>query len=304
MLNLLMYRDGLAVMKITEFIFYLEAEKHYSQNTLQSYNRDLQKFKSYILTQGFTDITKITGTTLNSYMLFLEKSGSAPASISRNIASIKTFYNYLFQNRIIDTNPTLALKTPKVEKKLPGILTIEETDRLLSCPDSKTAKGLRDKAMLELLYATGIRVSELISLYLTDVNLKLNYIICHTGSKERVIPFGDKAKKALTAYLKTARDELAKGEATLYLFTNCSGKPMSRQGFWKLIKHYGEAAGIETEITPHILRHSFAAHMVNNGADLHSVQKMLGHSDISSTQLYANMSTKLRDVYAYAHPRS
>lgn len=237
-------------------------------------------------------------------MLFLEKSGSAPASISRNIASIKTFYNYLFQNRIIDTNPTLALKTPKVDKKPPDILTITETDLLLSQPDLKTAKGLRDKAMLELLYATGIRVSELIGLNITDINLKLDYIICRAGSKERIIPFGTKAKKALSEYLKSARSELAKKEDTLYLFTNCSGKAMSRQGFWKLIKHYGDAAGIKTEITPHILRHSFAAHMVENGADLHSVQKMLGHADISSTQLYANMNTRLREVYAYAHPRS
>jgi len=299
-----MYRDGLAVMKITEFIFYLEAEKHYSKNTLQSYNRDLQKFKSFILTQGITDLTRVTGTTLNSYMLFLEKSGSAPASISRNIASIKTFYNYLFQNRIIDSNPALALKTPKVDKKLPDILTITETDLLLSQPDIRTAKGLRDKAMLELLYATGIRVSELISLYITDINLKLDYIICRTGSKERIIPFGTKAKQALSAYLKSARDELVKNDDTPYLFTNCSGKAMSRQGFWKLIKHYGDSAGIKTEITPHILRHSFAVHLVENGADLHSVQQMLGHSDISSTQLYANMSTRLREVYSYAHPRS
>ncbi len=291
-------------MRITEFITYLEAEKHYSKNTLQSYNRDLQKFYSYISMQGITDITKVTGTTLNSYMLFLEKNGSAPASITRNIASIKTFYNYLFQKRIIDENPTLTLKTPKIDKKLPDILTVTETDKLLNQPDLKSPKGLRDKAMLELLYATGIRVSELISLNLNDVNLKLGYIICNTGSKERVVPFGKKAKNSLSAYLKSARNELLKGDNSSYLFTNCSGKAMSRQGFWKLIKHYGELAGIDAEITPHILRHSFAAHMVENGADLHAVQKMLGHSDISSTQLYTNMNARLREVYAQAHPRS
>ncbi len=254
--------------------------------------------------QGITDITKVTGTTLNSYMLFLEKSGSAPASITRNIASIKTFYNYLFQKRIIDENPTLTLKTPKVDKKLPDILTVTETDKLLNQPDLKSAKGLRDKAMLELLYATGIRVSELISLNLNDVNLKLGYIVCNTGSKERIVPFGKNAKHSLSSYLKSSRNELLKGNDSSYLFTNCSGKAMSRQGFWKLIKHYGEMAGIDTEITPHILRHSFAVHMVENGADLHAVQKMLGHSDISSTQLYTNMSTRLREVYAQAHPRS
>lgn len=305
MINLLMYRDGPAVMKITEFIFYLESNKHYSKNTLQSYNRDLQKFKSYISTQGLTDITKATGTTLNSYMLFLEKSGSAPASISRNIAAIKAFYNYLFQNKVIEFNPALEIKTPKVDKKLPGILTVEETDLLLSQPDTNTYKGLRDKAMLELLYATGIRVSELIGLHVADVNLKLDYIICHSGQKERIIPFGNKAKRALTAYLKSARAELIKSDEIPYLFTNCSGKAMSRQGFWKLIRQYGTTAGIHAEITPHILRHSFAAHMVGNGADLHAVQQMLGHSDISSTQqLYANMNARLRDIYSSTHPRS
>jgi len=158
--------------------------------------------------------------------------------------------------------------------------------------------------MLELLYATGIRVSELICLKLNDINIKLGYIICNTGTKERVIPFGSTAKKALTEYLKSSREELLKGQDTSFLFNNCSGKAMSRQGFWKLIKHYGEAAGIETDITPHILRHSFATHLIENGADLHAVQKMLGHSDITSTQLYASMNTKLREVYTLAHPRS
>ena len=291
-------------MRITEFITYLEIEKHYSKNTLQSYNRDLQKFYSYVSMQGVTDITKVTGTTLNSYMLFLEKSGSAPASITRNIASIKTFYNYLFQKRIIDENPAITLKTPKIDKKLPDILTVNETDKLLNQPDLSSAKGLRDKAMLELLYATGIRVSELINLNLTDVNLKLGYIICSTGGKERIVPFGKKAKHSLSEYLKSARNELLKGADSSYLFTNCSGKVMSRQGFWKLIKHYGESADIDTEITPHILRHSFAAHMIENGADLHAVQKMLGHSDISSTQVYTNVNARLRKVYAQTHPRS
>ncbi|MBE5948711.1 MAG: site-specific tyrosine recombinase XerD [Lachnospiraceae bacterium] len=290
-------------MEVQSFITYLEEEKGASKNTILSYKRDLQKLCEYLEKQGITDAVRVTDTTLNSYMLFLEKNGSAPSSISRNIASIKAFFGYLFQSRLINDNPALRLKAPKIEKKFPEILTIQETDTLLEQPDSKTAKGLRDKAMLELLYATGIRVSELIGLKISDVNVKLGYIVCSAGDKERVIPFGTKAKSALTAYLKTARAELLHDNESEFMFTNCSGKEMSRQGFWKLIKYYGEKAGIKSELTPHTLRHSFAAHMVENGADLRAVQEMMGHSDISTTQIYLNMNSRLRDVYVKAHPR-
>ena len=290
-------------MEVQSFITYLEAEKGASKNTILSYKRDLQKLDEYLANQGINDAARVTDTTLNSYMLFLEKNGSAPSSISRNIASIKAFFGYLFQEKKINDNPALKLKAPKIEKKFPEILTIQETDTLLEQPDVKTAKGMRDKAMLELLYATGIRVSELIGLKVTDVNVKLGYIVCNAGDKERVIPFGTKAKSALTVYLKTARDELLHGNESDFMFTNCSGKEMSRQGFWKLIKYYGEKAGIKSELTPHTLRHSFAAHMVENGADLRAVQEMMGHSDISTTQVYLNMNSRLRDVYIKAHPR-
>jgi len=290
-------------MEIQSFIAYLEDEKGASKNTILSYKRDLQKLCEYLDNQGITDAAKVTDTTLNSYMLFLEKNGSAPSSISRNIASIKAFFGYLFQEKKISDNPSTKLKAPKIEKKLPEILTIQETDTLLEQPDLKTVKGLRDKAMLELLYATGIRVSELIGLKVADVNVKLGYIVCNSGDKERVIPFGTKAKVALTEYMKSAREELLHGTESDFMFSNCSGSEMSRQGFWKLIKYYGDKAGIRTELTPHTLRHSFAAHMVENGADLRAVQEMMGHSDISTTQVYLNMNSRLRDVYLKAHPR-
>lgn len=290
-------------MEIKDFITYLEEEKGASRNTVMSYQRDLGKLGVYLEEQGITETSKVTETMLNSYVLLLEGSGSAPASVSRNIASIKAFFNYLFLKRRIEQNPSVNLKAPKVEKKFPEILSMQETDRLLEQPDCSNAKGIRDKAMLELLYATGIRVSELIGLRLSDINMKLGYIVCNAGDKERIVPFGTKARTALLAYLKSARAELSKGNESELLFTNCSGTEMSRQGFWKLIKYYGEKAGIKSELTPHTLRHSFAAHMVENGADLRAVQEMLGHSDISSTQLYVNMNSRLRDVYSKAHPR-
>lgn len=290
-------------MEVQAFITYLEKEKGASNNTILSYKRDLQKLDEYLFKQGIVEAVKVTETTLNSYILFLEKNGSAPSSISRNIASVKAFFGYLFQMKMISDNPTIRLKAPKVEKKFPEILTIQETDTLLEQPDSKTTKGIRDKAMLELLYATGIRVSELIGLKVADVNVKLGYIICNSGDKERIIPFGTKAKSSIVSYMKSAREELLHGNESEYIFINCSGKEMSRQGFWKLIKYYGEKAGIRSELTPHTLRHSFAAHMVENGADLRAVQEMMGHSDISTTQVYLNMNSRLRDVYVKAHPR-
>ena len=196
------------------------------------------------------------------------------------------------------------LKAPKIEKKMPEILTTDEVNRLLDQPKGNTPKDIRDRAMLELLYATGIRVSELIGLKVSDVNLQIGYIICRDARKERVVPFGAPAKRALSDYIRSARDLMLADQTSDVLFTNCSGQPMSRQGFWKLVKYYARKAGITADITPHTLRHSFAAHLVENGADLRSVQEMLGHSDISTTQIYANMSqNKLREVYAKNFPR-
>ena len=290
-------------VEIQKFIQYLHEEKHTSINTEVSYQRDLLKLEGYIREQSVSALTRVNTTNLNSYMLYLEKNGSAPSSISRNIASIKAFYSYLWRNGVIEKDPAENLKAPKLEKKFPDILTVEEVDLLLKQPGGKNAKELRDKAMLELLYATGIRVSELIGLKLSDVNFQLGYIHCVIHEKERIIPYGRQAKEALEAYVMKARMQLLKGAESEMLFVNCSGKPMSRQGFWKLIKLYGSKAGIQKEITPHTLRHSFAAHLVENGAELRAVQEMLGHSDISTTQMYMNMNTRLREVYTKAHPR-
>lgn len=289
---------------IQNFIQYLHEEKQTSANTEVSYARDLKKMHQFLLAQGICSVGEVTATSLNSYILFLEKEGRKPATISRNIASMKAFYHYMEKERRVVSDPSERLKAPKIEKKIPTILTTEEVNRLLEQPGGISPKELRDKAMLELLYATGIRVSELISLKVDNVNLAMEYLICSYMNRERMIPFGSIAKDALGRYLEQGRPRFATEETGDWLFTNCSGQPMSRQGFWKLIKAYGKRAGIEAEITPHMLRHSFAAHMVNNGADLKSVQEMLGHSDISTTQVYAQMEAKrMREVYIKAHPR-
>lgn len=290
--------------EIQKFIVYLKEVKKTSENTVLSYERDLKKFNKYCMEQGVSSVNQITVTGLNSYVLYLKKQGLKPATISRGIASLKAFFHFLQKEGYVNQDVAEDLKAPKVEKKMPSVLTQEETVRLLNQAKGDSPKELRDSAMLELLYATGIRVSELISLKLEDVNLKMEYITCRDGSKERIVPFGTVAKEKLQLYLAEGRPELITDDASDYLFTNCSGHAMSRQGFWKLVKCYGKKAGITTELTPHTLRHSFAMHLVSNGADLHAVQEMLGHSDISTTQVYANMNqNRIREVYAKAHPR-
>ncbi len=290
--------------ELKEFIAYLQDVKKTSENTTMSYKRDLTKLVSYLNKQDVREPEKVTMTHLQSYILFLEKSNFAAATVSRNIASIKAFFHYMTKEGMIMNDVSESLKAPKIEKKMPEILTTEEVNRLLDQPSGTDLKSVRDKAMLELLYATGIRVSELIGLNMSDVNLQVGYIICRDGHKERIVPFGAPAKRALTEYIKNARKLMIREEENEILFTNCSGQPMSRQGFWKLVKFYSKKAGITADITPHTLRHSFAAHLVENGADLRSVQEMLGHSDISTTQIYANMSqNRIREVYAKNFPR-
>lgn len=289
---------------IQNFIQYLHQVKQTSVNTEVSYARDLRKMSQYLATQGVEQVGDITATNLNSYLLFLEKEGLKPSTISRSIASMKAFYHYMVKEHLITKDPSEQLKAPKIEKKMPTVLSTDEITRLLEQPNGSSPKELRDKAMLELLYATGIRVSELISLEIKDINLQMEYIVCSDEHKERIIPFGKVAKDALQRYLVKGRSNLIPEDACEWLFTNCSGQAMSRQGFWKLIKSYGKKAGIMAEITPHTLRHSFAAHLVLNGADLKSVQEMLGHSDISTTQIYSQIRQgKIRDVYLKAHPR-
>ncbi|MDO4462937.1 MAG: site-specific tyrosine recombinase XerD [Bacillota bacterium] len=290
--------------EINAFMIYLHNIKKTSENTEMSYRRDLVKVKNYLEEQGIEDVRKITSTNLNSYILYLEKNKFSAATISRNIASLKAFYHYMCKEGMVAEDVAETLHAPKIEKKMPEILSTDEVVRLLEQPSGDTPKEIRDKAMLELLYATGIRVTELITLKLSDVNLQMGYIVCKDSGKERVIPFGNEAKSALIRYLEGTRASMISDADSEYLFANCSGQPMSRQGFWKLIKYYAKKAGIVADITPHTLRHSFAAHLVENGADLRSVQEMLGHSDISTTQIYVNMNrNRLREVYAKAHPR-
>ena len=290
--------------EINNFISYLHNIKKTSNNTELSYKRDLGKLCQYLVENGISDVNGITTEVLSSYIVYLGENHFAAATISRNVASIKAFFHYLYKEGIVEKDVSDGLKAPKIEKKMPEILTTEEVIWLLEQPKGDTPKEIRDKAMLELLYATGIRVTELITLKVSDVNMQMGFIICRDGSKERVIPFGAAAKRAMIQYLEKARNVMLLDLHSDILFVNCSGQPMSRQGFWKLIKYYAKKAGIVTDITPHTLRHSFAAHLVENGADLRSVQDMLGHSDISTTQVYAAMThNRIREVYAKAHPR-
>lgn len=287
--------------QISGFISYLHNVKKMSLNTEMSYRRDLSKLALFVEDKS---ISSITNEDLNRYIVSLEDVNFKPATISRNVASIKAFFHYLLKEGYISEDVSVALKAPKIEKKAPEILSTEEVVRLLEQPSGDSPKELRDKAMLELLYATGIRVSELISLHDKDVNMTLGYIVCRDSHKERIIPFGGAAKNALIRYMGEARNAMLEDPDCNTLFVNCSGGSMSRQGFWKLIKSYAKKAGIEADITPHTLRHSFAAHLVENGADLRAVQEMLGHSDISTTQMYVNLNhSRIREVYSKTHPR-
>ena len=289
---------------IDAFILYLHNMKKTSDNTELSYKRDLYKVQVYMEDRGISGVEKITKEDLSGYVKNLEEQKFAAATISRNIASIKAFYHYLYKEGIVSEDISEDLKAPKIEKKIPEILTMDEVIRLLNQPKGDSPKEIRDKAMLELLYATGIRVSELITLKVSDVNLQMGYIVCRDSNKERMIPFGREAKTALLKYMDKIRDVMIGNSDSEILFSNCSGQPMSRQGFFFLIKYYAKKADIQSDITPHTLRHSFAAHLVENGADLRSVQEMLGHSDISTTQIYANLNhNHIREVYAKAHPR-
>lgn len=290
---------------INQFLKQLNKEKSISKNTEDSYRRDLSKMFEHMKVTNKTQLAKVKQKDLEKYIKYLKKIGRKPATISRSIASAKAFFGYLVSTGAISDNPAVNLKAPKIEKKTPEILSLKEIEALLKQPSRNTPKELRDKAMLELLYATGMRVSELITLKIDDVNIKLEYVVCHSRKENRIIPFGTPAKNALNNYLENGRDELLADNNDDVLFSNCSGGMMSRQGFWKLIKSYGKKAGITSEITPHTLRHSFAAHLVENGADLVTVQQWLGHSDISTTQIYMNAgNTRVREVYAKAHPKA
>ena len=283
---------------------YLTTVKSASANTVSSYMRDVHQFAANMETLEIP-LTEVLPGDVDRYAQSLLRKGKAPATVTRAMASIKSFYLCLQKEGYVGSNPARGISPAKVERKLPQVLTGKEVELLLEQPQCTDLKGYRDRAMLELLYATGIRVSELISLRVDDLNLDGGFLRCTSKGKERIIPLYPAAVRALSDYLRQVRPQLVEDPAQQVLFVNMNGEPMSRQGFWKLVKYYQEKAGIHKDITPHTLRHSFAAHLLENGADLHSIQEMLGHADISSTQIYSHLvNQKLKSVYNKAHPRA
>lgn len=283
---------------------WLTTEKKASANTRSSYMRDIRQFEAWVANEGMR-LTKITRTQIDRYAKYLTWQGKSQATVVRSAASLRSFYSFMVAAGHLKSDPTKGFTVSRVERKLPQILTSKEVDLFLEQPDCSDAKGFRDKAMLELLYATGIRVSELISLDIQDLNLTIGFVRCRSHSKERMIPLYPAAVRALELYVNDIRPQLLEDPEETALFVNMNGERMSRQGFWKIVKCYQEKAGIEKDITPHTLRHSFAAHLLENGADLKSIQEMLGHADISSTQIYIQVANqKLKDVYSKSHPRA
>lgn len=290
---------------IENYRVYLAEERHASANTLSSYLRDVRQFEAYLQSEGLGDVCAAVKDTVQEYMNRMLGKGKSAATVTRSVASLKSFYHYLVLAGVLKKSPVQDVTPVKVERHLPQILTGQEVELFLEQPQCTDMKGYRDHAMLELLYATGIRVSELISMNLADLNLSAGVVRCVGKGKERIIPLYPAAIKALQEYVEKIRPGMIASPEETALFVNMNGERMSRQGFWKIIKYYQEKAHIDKDITPHTLRHSFAAHLLENGADLRSIQEMLGHADISSTQIYANLiNQKLKDVYNKAHPRA
>ena len=286
------------------FFKFLEEDKKVSQNTLQSYKRDLKQFRRY-LEACEVHYNRVKEEDIKDYIKEMQEDGKKASSISRCIASIRSFYQFVLRNKKIKEDPTAHIQSPKIEKRVPSVLTSKEVELLLNQPKDVDLKGTRDKAMLEFAYATGMRVTEIISLNIDDVNLEEGYVTCKNGNKQRNIPLGKMSLKALKEYIEEARSILIKSEDEKALFVNINGGRLTRQGFWKIIKYYKEQAHITKDITPHVLRHSFATHLLQNGADLKAIQTMLGHSDISSTQVYMQFRDEgLKDIYKKAHPRA
>lgn len=285
---------------------YLVKVKQASENTISSYMRDIRQFSEWMQMGGNSDIVNATQLNIRDYLNHLQSQGKSGATASRSLASLKNFYAFAVSSGILRTSPVTAeIRVPRGAKKLPQVLTGKEVELLLAQPNCIDPKGYRDKAMLEVMYATGMRVTELISLNVEDVNLEIGVVKCHSEKKARVIPLYPAAQKALGVYSSDVRATMISDISEKALFVNISGTRMSRQGFWKILKYYQAKAGIEKEITPHTLRHSFAVHLLENGADLGSLQELMGHSDISSTQLYAHMiNQKIKNVYQKCHPKA
>jgi integrase/recombinase XerD len=283
---------------------WLKNEKNASENTQCSYLRDVRQFSTWLEHRGL-GLSQVAQDDIKEYTHYLKAKGKSESTVVRSVESLKSFYSFMMTRKIVPMNPAKGYTPAKVVRKLPEILTSKEVDLFLEQPDASDTKGCRDKAMLELLYATGIRVSELIGLNVHDLNLTVGFVRCENHGKERLIPLYKGAVKALAVYINDVRPQLLEQPDETALFVNMGGERMSRQGFWKIVKHYQAKAGISKDITPHTLRHSFAAHLLENGADLKSIQEMLGHADISSTQIYTQLvNRKLKDVYIKAHPRA
>lgn len=291
---------------VDTYLLHLKVERGLAQNTLESYRRDLTKFVMYLRRQGVIALEQVERREILAFMEDLHNNGRAAATISRNLAAIRSFYGFLSQENLVGNNPSTELDSPKIPKRLPNIMTVSQVAKLLEQPDDKNPSGLRDKAMLELLYATGIRVSELVDLNIADVNLDMGFLRClGKGSKERIVPVGKSAIKSIDTYLHKGRGKLIRDIQEEAVFVNFHGRRLTRQGFWKILKKYVRNAGFTGDITPHTLRHSFATHLLENGADLRAVQEMLGHSDITTTQIYTQVTAiRLRDVYQQYHPRA
>ncbi|UCZ54691.1 site-specific tyrosine recombinase XerD [Bacillus shivajii] len=292
---------------VQDYIHYLVVEKGLSKNTTEAYKRDLNSYIQYMKqVEEKTNVSQITKESVLHYLYHLKEQGRASTTTARTLSSIRSFHQFLLREGAVTTDPSVHIEMPKAEKKLPKILSPKEVEALLESPIERTSLSIRNKAMLELLYATGIRVSELCQLKLSDIHLQMGFIRCiGKGNKERIIPLGSVATKALDDYLQNSRPELTKKQRHEILFVNHRGQQMSRQGFWKIIKQLTRDAKIEKELTPHTLRHSFATHLLENGADLRAVQEMLGHADISTTQIYTHVTkARMKDVYSQYHPRA
>ncbi len=291
---------------IDDYLVFLTVEKGASKNTIEAYSNDVRKFAQYLEDAEIKHWSQVDNGVVRGYMAAMQQDEITNTTRARNVAALKSFFRFLYMERYTEYNLAELLDTPRKEKTLPKYLTLEEVERLMNAPDTTTFYGCRDKAMLELLYAAGLRVSELITLRLSDINFEMAYVRCFgKGAKERVIPLGRYALAALEQYINHCRPQIENNWQTDTLFLNKKGKGMSRQGFWKIIKKYGTEAGITAELTPHVLRHSFATHLLSNGADLRAIQEMLGHADIATTQIYTHvLGEQMLDVYKQAHPRA
>ena len=290
---------------IEQFLSYISVERGMADNTLSSYKRDLRKFSDFLKSKKTETIDKVSRQMINSFMMAERERGLASNSVSRELACIKSFFKFLLKENIIKDDAANIIEYPKLWKKLPFTLSVEEVGTLLNAPNVRDPMEARDKACLELMYATGMRVSELVNLKMDDINMGVGFVKCFgKGSKERIVPFGKKAEESIRRYLEKSRPQFLKKNISNSLFLTRLGKPMSRQTFWKIIKRYAKIAKIKKKVTPHSLRHSFATHILERGADLRIVQEMLGHSDISTTQIYTHVSKdRLKSIHQKFHPR-